>query len=173
MKLTGALLAASVSTALGAQASTPAPAMAKLAFMVGDWRGAQVAVADAGSADQGRSTITVEVGGNVLVRRDHTDTFTAAGQATGSFDQLMMIFAEDGAVRADYTDGKRVTHYVAGALVPGRSVDFTTEARPGVPTFRLQYLRVDPMTLRVTFQKASPGGMDFQTVAIGNLKKVG
>ena len=52
----------------------------------------------------------------------------------GGFDQIMMIYPEAGTVRADYSDGVHVIHYVSAMVEPGAAVTFTSAASPHLPT---------------------------------------
>ena len=159
----------------GALASARAPHLSPqldgLSFLVGNWASGRGHVADTGGTSTGRSMITEEVGGNVLLRRDHTDLFDAAGKPSGSLEQVMMIYPEDGSVHADYSDGTHIIHYVTTEIVAGHSVIFTSEHKANSPTFRLRYELTRPTTLSVTFQMAAPGSADFHLVAAGSLTK--
>ncbi len=163
--------AAGFSISVGAQAQSPGPQLAGLSFLVGDWQTGQGQVADTGGTSKGRSTITLEAGGNVLLRRDHTDLFSATGKPAGSLEQVMMIYPEGGTIHADYSDGTHVIHSVATEVAAGHSVTFTSAAQPNVPVFRLRYELADPRTLAVAFQMARPGSTDFQPIATGSLTK--
>ena len=169
--LAWALVIVGLPTTSHAQARQPGATLADLSFLIGDWRAGQGQVAETGGSAKGRSTFTSEVGGNVLLRRDHTDLFDAAGKPTGSFEQLMMIYPEGGTLHADYSDGQHVIHYVTADVVAGRSVTFTSASPPNAPTFRLQYRFAAPRTLSVAFQMAVPGSSDFHPIATGSLTK--
>lgn len=147
------------------------PALAGVAFLVGDWTAGEGVVADTGGASKGSSRITVVANGGVLLRQDKTMLFDKTGKPTGGFDQVMMIYPESGALHADYSDGSHVIHYTQAEVVPGRSVTFLTSASPGAPVFRLAYTLTDPATLAVAFAMAAPGGTDFHPIATGTLKK--
>ncbi|HEY1680611.1 MAG TPA: hypothetical protein VGF98_03090 [Candidatus Tumulicola sp.] len=156
--LSGAALAQSVS-----------PQLAGLSFLIGDWRTGSGNVAETRETSKGRSTFTLEAGGNVIVRKDHTDLFAASGQPAGSFDQIMMIYPEGGAVRADYSDGTHVIHYIKADVVAGRSVTFVSATRADAPMFRLSYELSNPTTLAVKFELAPPGSTTFHPIATGTL----
>lgn len=115
--------------------------------------------------------MTSEAGGAIILRRDHTDLFDKAGRPTGGFDQVMTIYPEAGTIRADYSDGSQVIHYVSATVEPGAAVTFTSAASPGVPAFRLAYRLVAPDRLSVWFGMARPGGGDFRPIATGELRK--
>ncbi len=74
-----------------AQTTALAPGLAPIAFLLGSWTSDDGTVADTGEHARGRSEITAEAGGAAILRRDHTDLSTAAGKATESFDQIMLI----------------------------------------------------------------------------------
>ncbi len=145
--------------------------LAGLAFLVGDWDSGKGQVADTGGTSRGRSTITREAGGNVLLRRDHTDLFDPAGKPAGSFEQVMMIYPEGGAIHADYSDGSHVIHYTGAEVVPGRSVRFTSVVVPNAPRFRLTYALADPAMLSITFETMPPGGSAWRPIASGTLRR--
>ena len=157
--------------ALAASAQTLKPELAGLAFLVGDWSSGHGRVADTGGTSTGRSRIEAVAGGAVLLRRDHTDLFDAAGKPAGGFDQIMMIYPEAGTLHADYSDGDHVIHYVSANIEPGRGVTFTSAARPDAPTFRLAYTLRAPTTLDVAFSMAPPGSDTFRPIAAGSLEK--
>lgn len=157
------------SAAAGAQ--SPAPTLADLSFLVGEWTAGKGVVADTGGTSTGRSTITPEAGGAVLLRRDHTDLFDTAGKPSGGFDQIMMIYPEGGTIHADYSDGSHVIHYDRAEIEPGRAITFTSAAKPGQPVFRLSYYLSAPDRLSIGFAMQLPGATAFQPVANGILTK--
>lgn len=170
-KLAIALATLAFPVCLNAQATQGGGPLSDLSFLVGNWQAVQGQVADTGETAMGHSAITFEAGGNVMLRRDHTDLFDKAGKPSGSFEQVMMIYPEGGTLHADYSDGQHVIHYLNAEVVSGRSVTFTSAPQPNAPTFRLQYSLTDPRTLSVAFQMARPGGSDFHPIATGSLTK--
>jgi hypothetical protein len=158
--LSGAAIAQSVS-----------PQLAGLSFLIGNWQTGRGEVADTGGTSKGHSTFTLEAGGNVLLRKDTTELFSVSGKPAGSFDQIMMIYPEAGAIHADYSDGTHVIHYVDADVVPGHSVTFVSAIRAGAPTFRLRYELTNPTMLAVTFEMAPPGSATFRPVATGTLTR--
>lgn len=163
-----AALSASISPA---QAVTLVPDLAGMAFLVGHWTSGTGKVADTGGTARGKSTITVEAGGAVLLRRDHTDLFDAHGQASGGMDQIMMIYPDAGSVRADYSDGSHVIHYTAAQISAGHSVVFTSEGGGAAPTFRLTYELKSADTLAISFAMSPPGQSEFHDIATGTAHK--
>src|SRR5882757_3476374 len=159
----------------GAQAQTTRldPALAGVGFLVGQWVSNDGKVADTGGTSKGSSVITAEVNGTVLLRRDHTDLFDHSGKSSGGFDQLMMIYPENGSLHADYSDGTHVIHYDSAVVIAGKSVVFTSVRQPGAPVFRLTYELTAPTVLAISFAVAPPGQSEFQTIASGTARKSG
>jgi hypothetical protein len=169
---TSLLAAALAAIAPSGHAQEAASPIAGIAFLVGDWVAGQSVVSDTGGTAKGRSTITREAGGTVLLRRDHTDLFDAAGKPAGGFDQVMMIYPEGATLHADYVDGTHVIHYVSADIVAGSQVTFTSAAAANTPTYRLHYQRIDRDTLTVVFAMAPPASADFHPIASGSITRV-
>jgi hypothetical protein len=174
MKASALILALTVLFAGSAACAAPElqPKLAEIGFLVGDWSNGQGHVSDAGETSTGASTVTVEAGGGVLLRRDHTSLFDRNGKPAGGFNQVMIIYPEAGTLHADYSDGAHVIHYVTAEVQPGRSVTFTSAVQPGAPVFRLAYELTAPNALIVTFGMIPPGG-GFQPIAVGTLRRGG
>ena len=164
--LIAALLLAGMSTASAAPLQ---PELSGLGFLIGNWAGGGK-LADTGGRARGTSKITAEVGGAVLQRRDHTALYDAAGKPAGGFDQLMLVYADAGAIHADYFDGTHVIHYVQAEITPGKSVVFTTMPGGG-PTFRLTYELKAPDSLDISFAMAPPGQTAFNPIATGTVHR--
>jgi hypothetical protein len=141
-----------------------------MGFLVGHWSGGAGVVSDTGGTSKGDSIVTAEAGGAALLRRDHTDLFDSKGKPTGGFDQIMLIYPEAGAIRADYSDGQHVIHYTSAMVTPGKSVVFTSAQGTG-PVFRLSYDLQSPDTLNVSFTMEPPGQTVFNPIATGTLKR--
>jgi hypothetical protein len=142
-----------------------------IGFLVGRWDSGSGNVADTGGTSTGFSVVTVEANGAALLRRDHTDLFDAAKKPSGGFDQIMLVYPENGTLHADYSDGQHVIHYTSATVVAGQSVTFSSVAQPGTPAFRLTYEFHAPNILTVNFAMATPGQTVFQPIASGTLKK--
>jgi hypothetical protein len=164
-----------LASALLAPPAAAAPLKAELAglsFLLGSWTSGAGKVAETGGTSKGASEFTAEAGGSVLLRRDHTDLFDAAGKPAGGFDQLMTIYAEADAVHADYFDGTHIIHYATATIVPGRSVTFFGPAAPEAPAFKLT-CELHGSTLAVTFAMAPPGQPAFRPIATGTMQRGG
>jgi hypothetical protein len=151
--------------------ATLKPPLAPLNFLVGNWEGDDGKVADTGGTSKGGSIISAESDGNALLRVDHTELFDKAGKPAGGFHQTMLIYPDNGAIRADYVDGEGHTiHYVASEITAGKSVTFSSPPKE-FPVFRLRYELRAPGTLAVSFSMVPPGQTEFRPIADGTLHK--
>ena len=169
MKACAALLA-SLLLAIPAAAQTAGlkPALVDIGFLVGHWSSSTPSkVVDTGETSTGQISFTPEVGGSVLLRKDHVSLHDRSGKPAGGFDIIMMIYPEAGTLHADYSDGQHVIHYTSALVTPGRSVAFTSAASSGVPRFRLSYTLLSPTTLDIDFSMAPPGDGTFHPIATG------
>jgi hypothetical protein len=164
-----AVLAVFLASLIDAVAAASGP-LDGLSFLVGSWHSDDGQVADTGGTSKGTSVFTSEIGGEAIVRRDRTELFDKSGKATGAFDQLMTIYADGGAVHADYLDGDHVIHYTSADVVPGKSVVFSSSSGPS-PIFRLTYRLESPDALKVTFGMIPPGQSEFHQIAAGTLHR--
>ncbi len=103
---------AAVLAVSSAHAETPPlqPALAGLGFLLGRWSDGEGRVADGGGRATGSSDMEPAAHGAAIVRRDHTDRLDSAGRPQGGFDQVMLIYAEGGAIHGVYLDGGHVIH---------------------------------------------------------------
>ncbi len=172
IRLVSIAFAALVLAPVEANAAPLQHSLSGLDFLVGHWASGAGQVADTGGTSKGSSDITAEAGGAVLLRRDHTELFDKAGKPAGGFSQIMTIYAEAGAIHADYFDGAHIIHYTSADVVPGKSVTFSTTPSAGAPAFHLTY-RLAGKTLNVAFAMAPPGQPAFHPIATGTLQKRG
>jgi hypothetical protein len=141
-------------------------------FLIGDWVGEGSSKAGQG---QGAFSIKEDLGGAILVRRDHTDYPATDGKPAFSLDVLMVIYPEGGQLRATFFDSeKHVIHYTAKSVVPETSVQFVSVEAAGAPTFRLTYTKTGDDKMSVKFEIAPPGKPDsFTTYAEGVARRKG
>jgi hypothetical protein len=139
----------------GAQAPTPAPAgasLAPLAFLLGTWD----AVPDATGAT-GSCTLAMSVQDQVMVRTNHAHTPAANGRPASIHDDLMVIYVEGAALKADYYDSEaHQIRYVVSASGPNRAV-FLAESTASAPGYRLTYWLDAPGIVKGQFELAQPG----------------
>jgi len=150
------------------------PELEGIGFLIGHWTSLDRGkVAETGGTSAGTISFTTEVGGSVVLRKDHVKLYDRSGKKTGSFDILMMIYPEAGTLHADYSDGQHIIHYTSAEVSPGRSVSFTSASLPQAPVFKLVYRLDDPKTLNIEFSMAPPGSSEFHPVATGKARKQG
>jgi hypothetical protein len=151
--------------------ATLKPALAPLSFLVGNWKGDDGKVADTGGTSKGGSVISAQSDGNALLRVDHTELFDKAGKPAGGFHQTMLIYPDNGAIRAEYVDGEgHAIHYVASEIMAGKSVTFSSPPKE-FPVLRLRYELQAPGTLAVNFSMVPPGQTEFRPIANGTLHR--
>jgi len=166
------LAALLMASAASAQTQSLKGGLQGLDFLVGHWSTPkQGKVADTGGSSMGESNFTSEVGGAVLLRKDHVSLYDAAGKPTGGFDIMMMIYPEAGGIRAEYADGDHIIHYTSASVNPGHAVTFLSASSPATPTFKLSYVLSKPNVIDIDFSMAPPGGADFHPIAIGSATK--
>ena len=145
------------------------PPLSSLSFLVGAWKSDDGKVADIGGTSKGGSTISVQSDGSALLRQDYTELFGKTGKPAGSFHQTMLIYSDNGAIRAEYVDGEgHAIHYVSANVTPGKAVTFSSAPGQG-PIFRLRYELRAPGTLSVTFGMVPPGQTALRPIANGML----
>lgn len=160
-----------VGPSFAAPAKKLGPELQPLAFLVGSWTAGQGKAPETGGTAKGRSAFSIEAGGAALLRRDHTSLTGPDGKRAGGMDQVMLIYPEAGALKADYSDGSHVIHYTSAEVTPGRSVVFRSAPQPGAPSFRLTYTAMPSDVLAVKFEMAAPGATTFKPVAEGQMSR--
>jgi hypothetical protein len=163
------IVAAVIALAIASPATAQTAPLPGISFLVGEWTGTGKSEGD--TTDIGKSSIQPVVGGNALLRRDHTDVADKSGKVVESFDQIMLIYPEGGTLHADYLDGTHVIHYTSATVQPGQSVQFLSAASPVAPVFRLTYTKVGDTMLGIKFEMQPPGAPAFQTIAEGSVTR--
>jgi hypothetical protein len=135
--------------------------LAPLAFMIGNWRSVDSTGAGAG----GDSSIHSDLGGRILVRRDHVRI-----RSGGAFDIFMVVFPDGQRLRADFidTEGHAIQYSVTPA--PGPSATFEAPGSASAPGFRLSYGAVGADRLHIRFEIAPPGGA-YKTYTEGDVAR--
>jgi phage-related tail fiber protein len=107
----------------------------------------------------GGFTFSATVQDRVIVRTNYSNTPATAGSPASRHDDLMVIYVEGDAVKADYFDNEgHVIRYLVQPRPGG--VVFVSEIRPGEPRYRLTYTRADDATITGGFEVAPPGRPD-------------
>jgi hypothetical protein len=169
-----AIAVVSMLLATSAEARTAGlqPELAGIGFLLGHWTSLDRGkVAETGGTSTGVVSFTSEVGGSVVLRKDHVNLYDRSGKKKGSFDILMMIYPEAGTLHADYSDGQHIIHYTSADVSAGHSVSFTSASSPQAPTFKLVFSLDDPKTLNIDFSMAPPRSDEFHPIATGKARK--
>lgn len=125
-------------------------------FLIGEWT-----LGDGGGkpgqAASAWGSFTLDLQGQLIVRRNHAEYASVNGKPPVIHDDLMNIYREGEITRAIYWDTEGHTiHYTARPSEDGKKIVFLSDpARPG-PRFRLTYENLKPGTIRVGFEIAPP-----------------
>jgi hypothetical protein len=144
------ILAAALHAPIAAQQDPFAP----LQFLLGDW----VAV-DTPAGESGSFTFKPGVMGHVIVRTNEANYAATADRAASRHEDLLVVYSEDGALKADYFDSEgHVIRY--GVTADTDRATFVSAADPRGPRYRLTYRRDAGGVLLGTFEVAAPGSPD-------------
>lgn len=136
------------------QAAPAADPLAALDFLKGEWASGDSS-GEPGKASGGAFSFKPEAGGKALLRRSFAEYPAAEGRPASRHEDLMVVYAEGGTLKADYWDNEgHVIHYSVEA--GSGSAVFTSLPGPG-PRFRLSYRRQDASTVGLSFEIAMPG----------------
>jgi hypothetical protein len=126
--------------------------LSPLRFLVGEWH-----AIDTPAGETGAFTFTLAVQDHVMVRTNEAVYEATADRPGSRHDDLMVIYAERGSLKADYFDNEgHVIRYVVQAH-GGDSAVFVGESRvAGEPGYRLTYTASVNGTLLGSFEIASP-----------------
>src|SRR5580704_19131586 len=141
---------------VGAQSS--APNWAPFSWLVGEWVG-EGAASDRGQGNGGFS-FTLDLQKNILVRKNWADYPAAADHAAFRHDDLMIAYRESAKdpVQAIFFDSEgHVIRYTATVSADGNTIQFTSDAQPSSPRYRLTYLKTTEKSLTLKFEIAPPG----------------
>jgi len=150
-----ALLILTLVAAGNAHAQVPSR-LEPLSFLLGEWEGA-----GSGSPGPGSGVATFSRGLQDRVIILTTYSQYPASQTNQAFrhDDLMIIYVEQGNLRADYYDNEgHIIRYAASAPAPGEAL-FVSDVVSGTPRYRLGYKLVDGK-LTGRFEIAPPGKPD-------------
>lgn len=110
----------------------------------------------------GWTTFSRDLGDRVVVRRNHASYPASQGKPASEHDDLMVVFVEDGRLRAEYFDSEgHLIRYDVQSPSPGTLV-FLGDPHPGAPRFRLTYTGSGPGKVALTFEIAPPGATEFR-----------
>jgi len=126
-----------------------------LAFLVGDWD-----AIDSPPGESGAFVFSMAVQDHAIVRTNYAKYAARDGRPASRHDDLMLIFVEDNAIKADYVDSEQhVIRYAVDTRGPREAV-FLSEAKAGSPRYRLTYTLGKDGVLGGQFEIASPDAPD-------------
>ncbi len=137
-------------------AAKPSP-FEGLKFLIGEWTGA-----GSGSPGEGKGgfSLTPELEGHVLVRRNFAEYPATKERPAFRHDDVMYMFEEGGKLRAIYFDSEgHVIHY--GVTSDKDAAVFLSEGEG--PRYRLTYHAAGDKKVTIKFEVAPPGGSEFKT----------
>jgi len=145
------MVAAALALSLVAVAQDPWKAWEPL---LGEW------IADARpDGSTGSFTLERAVDGRVLLRKNVANYPPSNDRPAAHHEDLMVVFQEGGATRADYFDNEG--HVIRYAVTFGAGkAQFVSDAVPGAPRFRLTYRWSNVKALDLTFEIAPPGALE-------------
>jgi len=132
-----------------------------LEFLVGHWTGEGGGDPGAGS---GAFTLTPDLQGKILVRKNFATYPAAAGRPAFRHDDLMIVYRDEelSGLRATYWDNEG--HVIAYRVQPAAEggVTFLSDGPPAGMRYRLTYLPAGKDKIKIRFEIAPPG-KDFST----------
>jgi hypothetical protein len=139
-----------------AQKASPDP-WADWKFLLGEWTAGESS-GGPGQASKGSFTLAPDLGGQVLVRKNHAEYPPTNGRPAIVHDDLMIVYREAGATKAFYDDSEGHTIRYNVTVSPDRKrIVFLSEKNEAAPQYRLTYEDVQPGTAKVIFEIAPPG----------------
>jgi hypothetical protein len=125
---------------------------APLRFLLGDWQ-----AIDTPAGESGSFTFRMGVQDRVMLRTNEARYVATADRAASRHDDLMVIYSENGSLKADYFDNEgHVIRYAVQAAAPNRVV-FVSDPNPREPRYRLTYTAGAGGVLNGSFEIAAPG----------------
>jgi hypothetical protein len=125
-------------------------------FLLGEWIGE--GGGNVPGQGEGGSKFYFDLQDRILVRTNYSVFPATKDRLAFTHNDLMIIYQESGATRADYFDNEgHVIHYTAEFSKDQDILTFTSEIKPSEPRFRLTYLKEPGNKLRLKFEFAPPG----------------
>ena len=114
-------------------APQPASPLAPLQFLVGTWR-----AIDTPAGERGSFTFAFAAQNHVLVRKNEAVYDATPSHPASRHDDVMIVFAENGAIKADDVDSEgHVIRYTV--TVDANRATFVSDKDPKGPRYRLTY----------------------------------
>lgn len=125
-------------------------------FLIGEWASGE-SNGVPGTASAGSFTVAPELGGKILVRKNHAEYPPANGRPAIVHDDLMIVYHEGNATKALYTDNEgHVIHYDVNFSMDKKKLVMLSEKATGAPQYRLTYEGLQPGVVKLLFEIAPP-----------------
>jgi hypothetical protein len=132
-----------------------APGLDALGFLIGDWE-----TVGSPAGETGAFIFSHAVQDRVIVRTSFAKYDARDGRQASRHDDLMVIFVDGAALKADYFDSEQhVIRYVVETRTPREAV-FLSDQKPNEPRYRLTYTMGADGILSGQFEIAPPGSSD-------------
>jgi hypothetical protein len=129
-------------------------------FLIGEWDAGEGGGVP-GRAGTGYFSLLPELGGQVLLRKNHSEYSAGEGKPAVVHDDLMTVYSGAGTARALYNDSEgHVIHYNAILSADKKRITFLSERTAGQPQYRLIYENLGPDAVNVIFEIAPPDKPD-------------
>ena len=155
-----------------ARAQSPATPLSldAMQFMQGKWVGEGTSEMGQGT---GYFTFESDLQGKAWLRRNHSEYPGTNGRPSAVHEDVMIVYADAGAVRAFYTDTENhAIPYRVAFSHDKKTVTFVSDPVAAQPRYRLTYLRLDPAHMTVVLEMAPPDHPDeFKKVVEGRVRK--
>ena len=132
-------------------------AVKKYAFLLGDWEGEGNGQPGEG---KGYFSFVPELDGRIIVRKNHAEFPATPQKAAFVHDDRLIIYADrpGDMTKALLMDNEDHTiHYNVTFSDDQKSIVFTSDVTPGMPTFRLTYTQLEANRVNIKFELAPPG----------------
>jgi len=126
--------------------------LAPLRFLVGDWQ-----AVNSPPGESGGFSFSLGVQNHVLLRSNHAVYEAAANRPASRHDDLMVIYAEGDALKAEYFDNEG--HVIRYDVESKRDREVVFHAAPTAkePGYRLSYVLMPEGMLKGQFEVSPPG----------------
>ena len=158
-----------------AVAASPAPVraqtdpLAALLFLVGDWQAINTPPGESGGF-----SFAFTVQNHVLTRTNHAVYEAAPNRPASRHDDLMVIYADGDALKADYFDNEGHVIRYDVASKRDREVVFHSAPTAKEPGYRLSYVLMPEGLLKGQFEISPPGDREaFKTYLSWTARRLG
>jgi hypothetical protein len=129
-------------------------------FLLGEWISAD-SNGVPGAASKGWFSLTPDLDGKILVRKNHAEYPPSNGRPGIVHDDLMIVYREGDATKAFYDDNEgHVIRYSVSVSADKRKIVFASEKAPGTPQYRLTYENLEADVVKLAFEIAPPDKPD-------------